>query len=242
MNRNRVMHLSLIVSMLSATGALAAEVQGKSSTRANAVAETKYAQANAGGSVEAEAQAKADLEHKRQEIEQRAARVSAKAKARAEAELNKAANQVEAEAKKAENTVAGRLAAEFDATAESMVEQQSSLDASWGDLMIAHTLKANSKSAVDVSQMIELEKGGLGWGTIAAGLGLDLNSVVTSVKAEQRVAQGLAKADGKVAVIRGEGARVGLGANAGVGAAANAGNAGTVTTGLGVGAGVKIGK
>ena len=123
-----------------------------------------------------------------------------------------------------------------------MAEQQSELDATWGDLKIAHTLKSNARSAIGVDQLIHLEKSGIGWGTLAAGLGLELNSVVTSVKAEQRVAQGLAKSDGKVAVIRGEGAHAGLSANAGFGASAGAGNAGSITTGLGSGLGVKIGK
>jgi len=97
--------------------------------------------------------------------------------------------------------------------------------------MIAHTLAANATDGVTVEQLIAMHQTGTGWGQIAAGMGLSLGDVISAVNAEQRVADGLARADGKVAVIHGEGARAGLGAGLGA-------NAGPGAKGLGVGAGV----
>ena len=64
-------------------------------------------------------------------------------------------------------------------------------------------------------------------------------TVVSGVKAEGQVANGLAKADGHVSRMRGEGARAGVGSNAGVHAGLGAGHA---TAGAGLGVDVKVGK
>jgi hypothetical protein len=83
----------------------------------------------------------------------------------------------------------------------------------------------------------------MGWGQVAAGLGLNLGSAVSSVNAESRVASGLERADGKVATMHGEGARAGVGANAGLHGGLGVGGAGSgVNAGAGAGLGVKIGK
>jgi hypothetical protein len=80
---------------------------------------------------------------------------------------------------------------------------------------------------------------GMGWGQIAAGLDLNLGSVVSAVKAEGRVASGVGRPDGKIAPMRGLGARVGVaGGNAGLHAGVGHGAAGAA--GAGVGVGVKI--
>src|SRR5262249_59348004 len=86
-----------------------------------------------------------------------------------------------------------------------------------GQLMVAHTLAANTTTGATVQQLVTMNKDGMGWGQIAAGLGLQLGSVVSGVNAESRVAHGLEKADGRVAAMRGEGARAGIGTNAGLG-------------------------
>src|SRR5437867_11585576 len=103
--------------------------------------------------------------------------------------------------------------------------------------MIAQTLALNSKSDVTADQLITLHKDGMGWGQIAAGLGLRLGEVVSAVNAESHVASGQAKADGKVAVVHGEGAKAGLGAGAGVHAGGQGVKAGAS---LGVETGVKV--
>jgi hypothetical protein len=105
--------------------------------------------------------------------------------------------------------------------------------------MIANSLAANATDGATVQQLLALKSEGRGWGEIAAGLGLELGSVVSGVQAETRVAKGLAKADARVAAMRGEGARTRVGATVGVGAGIGHGavNAHGHT---GVGVGVKI--
>src|SRR6185503_7077581 len=124
-------------------------------------------------------------------------------------------------------TVAGRLAAEFGMTTDELMSEHQAIGCSWGDLMIAHSLHANAGAEASVAQLIQLRREGTGWGQIAAGLGLKLGQVVSAVQAEGKVASGLAKPDGKVAVIRGDGTRAsaGAGASAGVKAAVPAGGA-----------------
>ena len=98
---------------------------------------------------------------------------------------------------------------------------------------------ANSKTGVTAEQLLQIKGEGMGWGKIASGLGLRLGSVVSSVKAEGQVASGLAKPDGRVSRMAGEGARAGLSGNSGVHAGIGAGH---VSAGAGLGAGVKVGK
>src|SRR5262249_21994797 len=131
------------------------------------------------------------------------------------------------DATKGEAGVADRLAAEFQTTADAMTAERAALKTSWGDLMIAHALAANAKSNLAVADLVGMHADGMGWGQIAAGLGLDLGETVSAIHAEGRVADGTAKTAGRAAVIHGEGARAGVGVNTGValghgGAAANA--------------------
>jgi hypothetical protein len=102
--------------------------------------------------------------------------------------------------------------------------------------MIAHTLMANSRTAVTVEQLFLLQREGFGWGQIAHGLNLRLGEVVAAVKSEGNVAAGRAKADGRPAMIH-SGTHVNAGTKAGV-------RAGPATAGAAssVGAGVKVGK
>src|SRR5205085_4153023 len=73
---------------------------------------------------------------------------------------------------------------------------------SWGHLTIAHTLAANTTAGVPAERLVALHARGLDWGSVAAGLGLDLADVVSAVRAEAHVATGVLPADGKVAIIR----------------------------------------
>lgn len=187
----------------------------------------------------ADASAAVGLQVAREAIEKRAAKVPVKAQAKAETQLQATAGKVDASAAAQGNTVvAGRLAAEFGMTTAALLAEKEALGASWGQLMIAHALVANATANVTVEQLIAMHEDGLGWGRIAAGLGFDLGSAVRSVNAEARVAQGLARADGRVSAMRGEGARAGLRAGATAGLGAQQGRAGI---GAGAGVGIKIG-
>src|SRR5262249_27690436 len=154
-------------------------------------------------SAEATAQGPEAQAELRQQMETRAAKVSARAKARAELRIDAAAKRVDQEAAAAGDPVANRLASEFGMTVDALEAEKNQLGASWGQLMIAHTLMANATSGATVAQLVQLHADGMGWGQIAAGLGLKLGDVVSAVNAEQRVAAGLTKADGKAAVIHG---------------------------------------
>jgi len=203
----------------------------------------KGMQAGTTTNAQAEATTETNLEARKtlMTIKDKGAKVSATARAKADAKLEAAAKKANDEAtKNGDEKVAARLAGEFGATAEAMMSEKQTLDASWGELMIAHSLDANTKTEVTVAQLFELRKEGTGWGQIAAGLGLKLGDCVSAAQAEAKVAAGLAKADGKVAVIHGEGARAGVGANAGTNAGLNAGAVHASTqTGLGVGVKIK---
>ena len=215
--------------------------------QANAEAELKSHKATASADAEAKANTEAELKARKslQNIKEKGAKVSAEARANSEAKLEAAANKTDDEAEKAgEAKVAARLASEFKMSTDEIMAEKQELDCSWGQLMIAHSLDANSKADVTATQLMELRHDGTGWGQIAAGLGLKLDEAVSAVQTESRVAAGLAKPDGKVAVIHGEGARAGVSAGVGAGAGAKAGGlqAGAQTgvqTGLGVGVKIK---
>jgi hypothetical protein len=217
-------------------------VQGQAQSSGQAELQAPPAEAAAQAQAQAQARAETQLEARQtlEAIKAKGAKVSAAARSKAEAKLAAVAKKTNEEASaKGDATVAGRLAAEFGMTAEQLMAEHQSVGCSWGELMIAHSLQANSTTEVTAAQLLELHQEGTGWGQIAAGLGFKLGEVVSAVQAEGRVAAGLAKPDGKVAVIHGPGARAGVGAQAGANAGVQA--AGTQAAArAGVGVGVKI--
>lgn len=104
-------------------------------------------------------------------------------------------------AAKGQTTVAARLAAEFGMTVENLLDEKGKNGLSFGDLVVAHTLLANSKTSVTLADLVDLRSDGLGWGAIAFGLQFHLEDLEDAIKTEGRVAMGLTKADGKPAVI-----------------------------------------
>ena len=100
-----------------------------------------------------------------------------------------------------QTTMAARLAAEFKLTEESLLDEKAEHSLSWGEVMIAHTLLANSGVGLTIVDLAQLRREGLGWGAIAFGLQFHMEDFEDAIKAEGRVAMGLSKADGKAATI-----------------------------------------
>jgi hypothetical protein len=139
-----------------------------------------------------------------QAIRQRGAEAKSEAQAAAEPKMSVAARDVEKKVEiKGEVEVAARLAKEFGLEQEAMVAEKQALGATWGELMVAHTLQANSQTPITVQQVLGLRAEGRGWGEIAAGLGFDVAQAVRAVENEAKVIVGKGKVDGKPAVIVG---------------------------------------
>jgi hypothetical protein len=175
------------------------------------------------------------------------ATADAKARDKFDADVTLAAKQVEADAVAAGDVkIAERLGTEFGMTPDALVAERNELGTSWGQLMIAHTLMANSTAELTARQVFDLRTEGMGWGQIAHGMGLKLGPAVSAVKTEARVARGLEKADGKVSSIQGPGSRAGADAAAKAAAKASikanaAGTQAKVGAGAGVGTGAGVG-
>jgi len=196
------------------------------------------AQASVAAQAQGDAEAKVDAHKTLERIKERGAKVSSTTRAKAESKMEAVVTKTnENAAVNGSAAIATRLAAEFGMTADQLNAERDAHGCSWGDLMIAHSLDANTSTDVTAAQLVQLHKEGTGWGQIAAGLGLKLGHVVSAVQAEGRVAAGLAKPDGKVAAIGSDGTRAGVGAAAS--AAVPAGGA-SATAQTGVGVGVKI--
>ncbi|MEP7027469.1 MAG: hypothetical protein ABI960_02630 [Candidatus Eisenbacteria bacterium] len=208
MTRNPHLRKEVLALLLVMGTAPLAFAQGTSNTtEAGAQAATR-AQAGSAASVSADAKASARTELA-QRLEERAAKVSAKSQAEANGKLEAAAKKLDASQEGAgEAKIAARIGAEFGMTTQAVLDQKQALDASWGNLMIAHTLAANASSDADatVANLEAMHEAGMGWGKIAAGLGLNLGQSLNAVAAESRVAAGLTRADGKVASIGADGA------------------------------------
>ena len=128
--------------------------------------------------------------------------VSEEVSATGEAKLAMLARRVQKAARSnGEAMVAVPLSIEFGIEANELATQCKRLDVSWGDLMIAHTLLANSQSELTIKQVFRLREEGMSWIQIAVGLGLEPGQVVDAVRAETKVAMGQTPADGKVAMI-----------------------------------------
>jgi hypothetical protein len=91
--------------------------------------------------------------------------------------------------------------AEFKLTEESLLDEKAEHSLSWGEIVIAHTLLANSGTGLTIVDLAQLRREGLGWGAIAFGLQFHMEDFEDAIKAEGRVAMGLPKADGKAATI-----------------------------------------
>ena len=102
---------------------------------------------------------------------------------------------------KGQATMAARLAAEFRVTTESLLDQKAEHGLTWGEMVIARTLLANSGAKVALADLAALRRDGLSWGAIAFGLQFHMEDLEDAIKAEGRVAMGLSKPDGKTAPI-----------------------------------------
>ncbi len=174
-------------------------------------------------------------------VKERGSKVSAKERADVEKKLDAIENEIETEGKsKGDAEVAGRIAADFGMTGDALTAERAQYGRGFGELMIGHTLLANAKTDATIQDMFTMRAMGMGWGQIAAGLNLRLGEVVSAMKAEQKVAMGLEKADGKPAVIAtGLGSTTKVKANAKPSAKADVKAS---AAGAGVGAGVDINK
>ena len=230
-------------------GQAATTTQGQAATTTQGQATPEPAPANqttadtkATMSAEGSANASADADAKVKAIRERAKNAPAKGRAAVDNQLKKVSASVDAEANaKGKVVAAGRVAPEFGMTGEALAAESDQFSAGLGEVVIAHTLMANSKTPVTMDVLFEMRKDGMGWGQIAQGLNLRMGEVVSAARAEGRVAQGTAKSTGKVAMIHS--ASTHASTHAGMNAGVKAGHTGAAGT-VGVGAGVdtKVGK
>jgi hypothetical protein len=104
--------------------------------------------------------------------------------------------------KSGDRVMIARMFAEFRIPVETIESERTRLSAPWGELVVAHTLRA-SAPGVTVDQLFDMREEGMGWGQIAHGLGLKQKEVVTAVHAEGRVIRGQSKPDGSPSRIAG---------------------------------------
>jgi hypothetical protein len=129
--------------------------------------------------------------------------IDAKADKKVTTALEAAVNDVEKSVTiDGDRKIAERLAGEFGTTPDALISEKNDFKTSWGQLMIAHSLTANSSDGLTTKQLFDLRGEGMSWAQIASGMGLRLGEVVNAAKAEAKVARGIAKPDGKVAVVR----------------------------------------
>jgi hypothetical protein len=173
-------------------------------------------------------------------IRERAKKASAKTCAVIQKQLAQISRQIDAEAnEKGDVVVAGRMAPEFGMAPEAMTAEQSQFGTGMGEITIAHTLMANSKTTVTCEQLFQLHKEGLGWAQIAHGLNLRLGDLNAAMNSEMNVASGRVKADGKVAMIHSD-TRVASSTRAAGKAGVQAGSTG-VGSASSAGVGLKVG-
>jgi len=185
----------------------------------------------------------ADAEASMKAIRDRAKKASTKGRALVDKKLTEISADVDAEATaNGKEVAAGRVASEFGMGPEALVAETEQFQAGLGEVVIAHTLMANSTNPVTMEQLFAMRTEGMGWAQIAQGLNLKMGEVVSACVSESRVAKGTLKADGKTAMIH-SGASTHAGTQAGVGAGASAGKTSAGVAGsVGVGVGTKLGK
>jgi len=96
-----------------------------------------------------------------------------------------------------QTAMAARLAAEFHVKSEALLGEKGNHGWSWGDVVIAYTILANTSQGVLPDDLASLRENGLGWAAIAYGLQFRMEDFEDAIKAQGRVAMGLTKVDGK---------------------------------------------
>ena len=145
------------------------------------------------------------------QIRDQGKKLDASADKKASAAIDAAVNDVEKNATDGDQKIAERLAGEFGVSTDVLMAEKDGLKVGWGQLMLARTLLANSSTELSTRQLFDLRNEGMSWAQISSGMGLKLGEVLNAAKAEAKVAKGLAKADGKVAVVHGSGSKAGVG-------------------------------
>jgi hypothetical protein len=214
---------------------LATIAHGQAGSGSNPAPSSRSGNVAASTSAQADVQADAAFQDRLESVRTKGAQMPGETRAQMEAKLEASAQRTDAAAMKNESEVTTRLAKEFRTSASVLAEEKARLQTGYGQLVIAHTFAANTKPSITVDQLYAMRANGMGWGQIAAGLGLNLDGVENATQAETRVALGERHADGRVAIIHGEGAKAGLGTSAGLDATrGNAGAGAHATVGLGV--------
>jgi hypothetical protein len=145
------------------------------------------------------------------QIRDQGKKLDASADKKASAAIEAAVNDVEKNvATDGDQKIAERLAGEFGVSVEMLTAEKGALKVNWGQLMLARTLLANSSTELSTRQLFDLRNEGMSWAQIASGMGLRLGDVLNAAKAEAKVAKGLSKPDGKVAVVHGSGSKAGI--------------------------------
>lgn len=223
MKRNTMIMLGALSALAIAGPASAQTSSAEAQSKASGAVDQKHATVSQQASSEARLQA----------VRDRAAQASAEAAQKVDTKLAAEARKVDVESdQKGEAAVAARLGKEFHMSADALIDERARLGAGWGELMIAHTLDAGSNAGVTVNQLFDLRQDGMGWGRIAAGLGLSAGKVMSAVQAETRVARGLDRPDGRVGS---------LSATASTSSSTQA-NVGSTGVGLNTGLGIGLGK
>jgi hypothetical protein len=151
----------------------------------------------------AETQAKTEVQVKLDAILAKGEKTPAKTRADVDNKLAATTRKVDDNAaKEGDPKTAERLSAQYGMSADAITSEKQQLGASWGELMILHTIAANTTSSgLTPEQIFEMRKAGKGWAQISAGMGLKLGDVVSAAQSESKIAMGLSKSEGKVAQI-----------------------------------------
>ena len=89
--------------------------------------------------------------------------------------------------------VATRIASKLGVTRDRLLELKGEFGFSWGELVVAQTLMANSGVKLELADLASLRAEGLSWGALAYGLRFQLEDLEDAIKAGGRVATGLSK-------------------------------------------------
>ncbi len=81
-------------------------------------------------------------------------------------------------------TFADRLGAQFGVSADVLTQQRTQFNASWGDLVVAHSIATMSRTGVTVDQIFGMRADGQSWTAIARTLRVPPGRLMTSVRTQ----------------------------------------------------------
>ena len=85
-----------------------------------------------------------------------------------------------------DQAVAQALSTQFGVSASALMQERTSFQAEWSDIFIAHTIQANTRTAVTTDQLLQMRASGMTWAQIGNAVQMSKTRLANALRIETR--------------------------------------------------------